>query len=369
MKNNLFRQSAVEKISSADALDRNIQVVSMHGWLALLSAVVLIIITIVWSFTGNISTFIDSDGIVMYGSGIENIIATEEGKITDLNIETGDFLYKNTTVVRISKTDISEEINKYEQYCGEIKNFRENNFEDLTVLSYDIYKLFENDVLEYRITEDARQKNILKNKINSMCDVLTEDYNSKREELQDELINKSSVTIQSDGKVLEVYKEVGDYIHAGDVIASLIIQRIDSADQNNSMNNEVIVYVPVSDGKKITKGTEVQVSPSTVDREKYGCICGSVKSVSEYAVSEDSMMNVLNNQQLVESISSDEALVEVHIELLKDGSTVSGYKWTTKNGAPVTIAPGTVCSARIEIGSSKPAEIVFPFIKNIGEKI
>jgi spore maturation protein SpmA len=81
------------------------------------------------------------------------------------------------------------------------------------------------------------------------------------------------------------------------------------------------------------------------------------------------MMSVLNNEQLVDSISTGDALVEVHIELLKDSNTISGYKWTTKNGAPVTIAPGTVCSAKIEIGSSKPIEIVFPFIKNIMESI
>ena len=369
MKNNLFRKSAVEKLSSPDALDKSIQIVSMHGWLALFSAIALIIITIVWSFTASISTFIDSDGIVMYGSGIENVIATEEGRITDMNIETGDFILKNTTIVRISQTDIAEQINKYEDYCKEIENFRANNFSDMTVLSYDLYSVFESDVLNYRLTEDERQKNLLHDKINNMCDILTDDYNSKRGELQNELIDKSSVTLQSDGKVLEVYKEVGDYVHEGETIASIIIQRIDSSDQTNSMNNEVIVYVPVSDGKKITKGMEVQVNPSTVDKEKYGCITGNVKSVSEYAVSEESMMSVLNNEQLVGSISNGQALVEVHIELLKDNETVSGYKWTTKNGAPVTIAPGTVCSARIEIGSNKPVEIVFPFIKNILETV
>ena len=77
------------------------------------------------------------------------------------------------------------------------------------------------------------------------------------------------------------------------------------------------------------------------------------------------MLDVLNNQLLVENISTGDALIEVHIELLKDSSTISQYKWTTKNGAPITIAPGTVCSGRIAIDDNKPIEIVFPFLKSI----
>lgn len=368
MKSDVFRKSAVEKMASPDALDKNIQVVSMHGWLALFCTIVLIIITVVWSFTGNISTFVDSSGIVMYGSGIENIIATESGTVTDLNIEIGDLLQKNTTIARINKVEISEEINQYKDYCDEIEAFRTSKFSDSTILSYDMYSLFEENVVNYISAGDDAAKNIFYNKINNMCDVLIKDYNDKISELQKDLINKSSITMQSNGKVLEVYKKVGDYIQVGDVIASVIVQKsIDTEDQTQSMNNEVIVYVPVSDGKKIIKGMEVQVSPSTVDKEKYGCIVGVVKSFSEYAVSEESMMSVLNNELLVDNISTGEALIEIHIELLKDSSTVSKYKWTTKNGAPVTIAPGTVCSARIEIGSSKPVEIIFPFVKTIFE--
>ena len=367
MKNNIFRKAAMEKISSPDALDRNIKVVSMRGWLALIAAALLIIITIVWSFVGSISTFIDASGIVMYGSGIENIIATEDGMITDLNIETGDIVNKNTAVVRIDKSDIAEEINSYEDCCNQIEEFRNSKFKDISVLSYDIYSYFEDDVFAYNSAESDSEKKLIYDKMNNMCDVLVNEYTLKRSKMQEELFNRSSVIVQSNGKVLEVYKKTGDYIHVGDVIASMIVQSIDSYEGTESMNNEVIVYVPVSDGKKISKGMEVQVIPSTVDKEKYGCIIGSVKSVSEYAVSEENMMSVLNNELLVENISTGDALIEVHIELLKDNTTVSKYKWTTKNGAPVTIAPGTVCSARIEIGSSKPVEIVFPFIKNIIE--
>ncbi len=367
MNNNIFRKSVVDSMSSPEALDRNVQIVSMRGWTALISAIALIAITAMWSFTGNISTFVDASGIVMYGSGIENIIATEDGMITDINIETGNILNKNTTIARIDKTEISEEINLYKSYCNEMENFKNSNYSDLSLLSYDMYMLFEDNVINYQSAQETREKNIFLNKMKNMCNVLMSNYEQQISELQQDLINKSSITVPANSKVLEVYKETGDYVQVGDVIASIIVQTIDSGNTENSLNNDVIVYVPVGDGKKITKGMEVQVMPSTVDKEKYGCIQGLVKSVSEYAVSEESMLSVLNNELLVDNISTGEALIEIHIELLKDSETISGYKWTTQNGAPTTIAPGTVCSSRIEIDSNRPIEIVFPFVKNLLE--
>lgn len=361
--NNIFRKTAIDKISSPDDLDKNVQVVSIHGWIALISAIILLLIIIVWSFIGSISTFIEGNGIVMYGSGIENIIATENGTITDLNIEVGEIVDKNTTIARISQNDIVNQINLYKNYCSELDNFKNTKFTDS--ISYDLYLTLKDDIIDYQSTDDSAQKSILYNQLSTTCNMLLDDYQKKVSDLQQQLINKSSINVSSNGKVLEVYKKTGDYIQVGDVIASIIIQNIDADDQTQSLNNEVILYIPIDDGKKITKGMSVQINPSTVDKEKYGCIIGTVKSVSEYAVSEESMLDVLNNELLVENISTGDALIEVHIELLKDNNTISKYKWTTKNGAPVTIAPGTVCSGRIAIDENKPIEIVFPFLKTI----
>lgn len=362
MKDSLFRKTAMDRISSPDDLDKNVQVVSMHGWIALISAIVLILITIVWSFLGSISTFVEGSGIVMYGDGIENITANYSGNVTDINLEIGDNVDKNGVIARISQDELVTQINTYKEYCSQIKEFKDSNYTNLDILSYDLYLTFQEDIFNYQSTKDATQKSTIRNKLNTTCDILLSNYTQQTSELQQRLINNSTITATSNGKVLEVYKQTGDYVEVGDVIASIIVQSIDDEDQEQSLNNEVILYIPVGDGKKITKGMSVQVSPSTVDKEKYGCIVGSVQSVSEYAVSEERMLSVLNNELLVKSISTGDALIEVHIELLKDGNR---YKWTTKNGAPITIDPGTVCSARIAIEDNRPIEIVFPFIKNL----
>lgn len=205
--NNLFRKTAIDKISSPDDLDKNVQVVSIHGWIALISAIVLILIVIVWSFVGNISTFIEGSGIVMYGSGIENITATQDGIITDLNIEVGENVDKNTTIVRINQSDIVNQINLYKDYCSQLNAFKSTKFNDLDSISYDVYLMLKDDIIQYQSISEGNQKSTLYNQLLTTCNMLLDDYEKKISNLQQDLINKSSIDVSSNGKVLEVYKK------------------------------------------------------------------------------------------------------------------------------------------------------------------
>jgi hypothetical protein len=353
---NVFRKSSLERISSVDGIDKDIKIVSVKSWIVVVLVIVLMVVTLAWSVFSRISTYVEASGIMMYGSGIETIKATKEGTITDLNLDVGDFIFKSTTVARVSTSGILGEIkdiSTYQDYCSQLDDFKDSNFQDVSTLSYELYSILKDDI------------NTNSSQLDTIYSMLKNDYTSKIEDLQNDVISESWIQTSISGKILEVYKSTGDYVNVGDGIASVAVQTVGDYDRDSSINTEVIVYMPLSDGKKISKGMEVQVNPSTVDKEKYGYIVGSVKSVSEYVVSEESMMNVLNNELLVESLATDEALIEIHVELLRDNDTISGYQWTTKNGAPMSIDVGTECSVRIEVDSSRPLEIVFPFMESI----
>ena len=51
----LFREVALEKLSSPDELDNQLSIVSPIGWVALIAFIILIAGTLVWGFCGNIS--------------------------------------------------------------------------------------------------------------------------------------------------------------------------------------------------------------------------------------------------------------------------------------------------------------------------
>ncbi|MBQ3011719.1 MAG: hypothetical protein IJD81_11060 [Oscillospiraceae bacterium] len=60
----LYRKSALERISSPEQLDKALTVSSPMSWLALGAVTVLIVITLVWSIFGTIPVTVTTNGVV-----------------------------------------------------------------------------------------------------------------------------------------------------------------------------------------------------------------------------------------------------------------------------------------------------------------
>ena len=124
-----------------------------------------------------------------------------------------------------------------------------------------------------------------------------------------------------------------------------------------------ILYVPAGEGKSISDGFEVRLSPSTVRKEEYGVMIGKVRSISTYPATPEGMLRTLRNKALVDELSSQGAPLELVAELVMDSRTVSGYKWSSPSGPPLGIFGGTMCTASIVTETRRPISYVIPFIK------
>jgi hypothetical protein len=51
-------------------------------------------------------------------------------------------------------------------------------------------------------------------------------------------------------------------------------------------------------------------------------------------------------------------------KLVNDSSTVSGLKWSSKDGPPFKIEAGVLCSSQIYTSFKPPLSFVVPWIKN-----
>jgi len=83
-------------------------------------------------------------------------------------------------------------------------------------------------------------------------------------------------------------------------------------------------------------GMEVQISPSTVEVEKFGYIKGSVIHVSDYPTTFEGMLNTLQNKRLVESFFTGLPPIAVRVSL-KVSENVSGFEWTSGDGPEVEV--------------------------------
>jgi NHLM bacteriocin system secretion protein len=126
----------------------------------------------------------------------------------------------------------------------------------------------------------------------------------------------------------------------------------------------VICYIPFSEGKKIKEGMKVNVFPSTVNRQEYGHMEGTVISVSDYVVSSEEMMNQLGNSSLVQAFQQSGPVMKIVCDLKKDDSTVSGYYWSGKKGKDVMVEAGTLVTADIVTEEKAPISMLIPLLKD-----
>lgn len=174
--------------------------------------------------------------------------------------------------------------------------------------------------------------------------------------LQNDLDTKSAVVSLVEGRVLDVKVSKGDVVQPGMHMFSL--ER-----EGEYVKLEAVMYVAAEEGKKIVPGMEVQLSPTTVNKEEYGYMLGRVINVSEYPTTTQNMALTLGSAELASQLAGSRAPLEIIIDLVTDEDTVSGFKWSSTNGPPLKINSGTLCMGAITISKQRPIQMVIPAIK------
>ena len=102
----LYRKSALEKISNPEQLDKALVVTSPLSWLALIAVTLILAVTIVWSVVGRIPETLTMGGYVVAGNGNVSAMHSDwSGTITEVYMRRGDKLYGNNAVAEITFSD------------------------------------------------------------------------------------------------------------------------------------------------------------------------------------------------------------------------------------------------------------------------
>lgn len=312
MGQGLFREASLERLASPEQLDQRIQVTSPRGWLALVAIGSILISAIVWGFLGSIPTKIQGHGIFLNNGGIFSLQHHTTGQISDIRVKVGEEVKKGDIVARVEQPEMVNQI---------------NNLLASIVLMEENTKV---DTPEYTLAIEQLQK------------------------LWEELDYRTQVVSEIDGRILELTIKKGNVIKPGDTLATL-------EEYGDTVKLEAVVYIPAEQGGLIRPGMECQISPSTVNKEEHGYLLGRVNSVSEYPATTQSMMQTLGNENLVSMLSGQSAPLMVKIDLIPDSHTVSGYKWSSPEGPPMSFQSGTIITTEIITQREKPIEKFIPY--------
>lgn len=179
-------------------------------------------------------------------------------------------------------------------------------------------------------------------------------------QLELNLKNNSQFTSNYTGRILELTVNPGQSLAPGTRVGTIDIQ------QTPSTKLQTVAFIPVNDGKKLKKGMKLQITPSTVERERFGGIVGTITDVSSFPITKAGAAKVVGNPDIVNSLVTAQPHIQVIAELQPDTSTFSGYKWSSSKGPEQKITPGTTSSVRITVKEEAPINFVLPILKSLG---
>ncbi|WP_298565553.1 biotin/lipoyl-binding protein [uncultured Phascolarctobacterium sp.] len=305
--NELFSKEAMDKLRSPEKLDTLLEVTTPIGWMALAAMVVMVLSVLVWSVFGAMVVKVDGVGILLDSGGVVSVTSVSGGRVEDVFVRTGMRVQKGDLIAVLEQPQQSMEtkLARSDMYLSESER------EALTRASQYDAKRYQQDVSSFIFSE-------------------------------------------ADGIVDEVSTSPGAVVAAGTSVCT--IRKDQERDEING-----VLYVPVSNGKRIEPGMTVQLAPNGVDSSEDGSLLAVVRSVSQYPVSANAMLNRLGNQQLVQWIlsKSDNAVMEVNFDLVKDENSESGYLWTSIVGRHKPVTAGSICAGSVIVDRKQPLEKVF----------
>lgn len=363
-----------------------------------------------WGFFGNMVDTVQGTGILLLKGGVRPAIAKGSGELTQLNVATGSPVTASQVIGQIYNAEMFFRVRKleseYRQLILECKalaqgsqklanlrvakdNEKQNILEELTkkyhqslARSKQLSEMYQRlkgkgavSMVTYYQALDTMlntESTLLSTRVRNMSnstemEMLSWEQKQNLIKLKSQLLQKEFelklakkifrdsfwVLAGFEGKVLEILKHEGSFVRQGDTIA-LIASGI-------SKGLYLAGFVPAGNGKKIKPGMSAYFAPSSVSADEYGYIQGVVREVSQAPVTAEGVQAELVNSSLTRMIAGKTAVVRVTVELIPDSATVSGLKWTSRNGAPVKISNGELGILTINTDYRPPVSFIIPY--------
>ena len=96
----IYRKSALERLSNPEQLDKAIVVTSPMTWLALGAAAVIAVGLLIWSFVGSLQQTVSGVGVLHSPTGVNTVYAREQGTVTELQLRENEGFGPETPVAR-----------------------------------------------------------------------------------------------------------------------------------------------------------------------------------------------------------------------------------------------------------------------------
>jgi HlyD family secretion protein len=409
-----FRAVALERAASPEQLDHLVAITRPVDWILALVIFASLATAVAWGIFGRVPTRTPAEGILVSSGGrVVDAVSGASGRLASLEVAVGDRVTQGQAIARIAQTDIeqrhrnavevhrererehgilkskieaelaskAQNFAKLEQAFNQIIKATEQRFDYLTVEISNLEGLLAKGFTTRRFVEDRRReltdaqqrKEDTQNEILKLRAQRTDLETQREREVQDsqfrlnearrqmeqfagELGRNTQILSPIEGRVLEIKVSSGSVLNVGTPVVAV---------ETEGAYLDAVIYIPADRGKSVKPGMEVRLEPSTVKREEFGTMVGSVISISDFPITPQGMAAVLHNDSLVSRFSKEGAPYVASVRLAQDESNVSGYRWAVGQGPALRLTSGTLTKAEITTRERRPLELVVPMLKRL----
>jgi HlyD family secretion protein len=407
-----FRAVALQRAASPEQLDHLVRITRPFDWMLVFAICIALIAAVTWGIVGRVPTRAEGQGILISGGGrVVEASSAAAGRLATISVMVGDRVTQGQPIAEIVQTDIQQ------RHAAAVEVFREKerqhadlidktkrelaskaqNFAKLEAAFNQVIKAttqrieyLTNDVkiledlmakgLTTRRTLEERRRDLTdaqqrkEDTFNEILKIRTQqtDLETQREresqtsefalnDARRQMESAASLLTQNtqvispvDGRVLEIKVSAGAVLAVGAPVVAI---------ESEGQKLEALIYIPAERGKNVKLGMPVRIEPSTVKREEFGTMVGTVVTISDFPMTPQGMAAVLHNDTLVTRFSKEGAAYAATVSLEPDPETVSGYRWAVGQGPPIRLTSGTLTRAEITTRRQRPLDLVVPLFK------
>jgi HlyD family secretion protein len=407
-----FRAVALQRAASPEQLDHLVRITRPFDWMLVFAICIALAAAITWGVVGRVPTRAEGQGILISGGGrVVEAASSAAGRLATISVTVGDRVSQGQPIAEIVQTDIQQRhaaaVDVFREKERQHADLIEKTKRELAVKAQNLGKLeaafnqvikattqrieyLTNDVktledlmskglttrrtLEERrrdLTDAQQRKEDTFNEIlklrTSQTDLETQreretqtsefglnDARRQMESAASLLTQNTQIVSPVEGRVLEVKVSAGAVLAVGAPVVAI---------ESEGNKLEALIYIPAERGKNVKVGMPVRIEPSTVKREEFGTMVGTVVTISDFPMTPQGMAAVLHNDNLVTRFSKEGAAYAATVSLEPDPETVSGYRWAVGQGPPVRLTSGTLTRAEITTRRQRPLDLVVPLLK------
>lgn len=108
--NTIFREAALERLSTPERLDQGLTVVGSAGWALLAGLTALVIGGLIWSVLVVVPVTVKGEGILLSPGGVLDVTSDSPGRVTKFLVQTGDTITIGQVVAQLDQPELRQQL-------------------------------------------------------------------------------------------------------------------------------------------------------------------------------------------------------------------------------------------------------------------